>query len=348
MEETLTRVASLPDHVLDNQELLEGFALEAFEQAAAANLPALFSEATYKKRPELLEGGVNATWVMLPLRRPRYKRCSRTFNVTITPQMAEAVESFENTPLSDYLQDQLGLPEGEDVEAEIHLFEVLPGGTAADIARNESETPGLGAADEVTLSQLQPLTHEAAGVLPGRSRVSAGRLRPDSGMFVRSRLGNESSTWSLGRTAGDRRRTGGTAPCSPAGARQRRFSTPPSDRGARVGFPERGESSAARGPSPPAVAHRIAGGWLSPKLLGRRLPPILHGKSAAPVAHRASRALRPARSAAQVARPAPGDRAPGLHREDAGMAGRERSRSSPRPRPRSFSLPRRLRRTASR
>jgi hypothetical protein len=168
VEETLTRVASLPDHVLDNQELLEGFALEAFEQAAAANLPAVFPEATYRRRPELLEGGVNAAWVMLPLRRPRYKRCSRTYKVKITPHMAEAIEGFDDTPLSEYFQDQLGVPEGEDVEAEVHLYEVLPGGTAADIARNETETPGLGAADEVTLAQLQPLTHEAAGVLLGK------------------------------------------------------------------------------------------------------------------------------------------------------------------------------------
>jgi hypothetical protein len=179
VEETLTRVATLPDHILDNQELLEGFALEAFEQAAAANLPALFSDATYKKRPELLEGGVNAAWVMLPLRRPRYKRCSRTYNVKITPHMAESIESFEDAPLSEYLQDQLGLPEGEDVEAELHLFEVLPGGTAADIARNETETPGLGAADEVTLAQLQPLTHETAGVLLGRPGLGR-RLWPGS------------------------------------------------------------------------------------------------------------------------------------------------------------------------
>jgi hypothetical protein len=181
VEETLTRVASLPDHVLDNQELLEGFALEAFEQAAAANLPAVFSDATYKKRPELLEGGVNAAWIMLPLRRPRYKRCSRTYNVKITPHMAEAIESFEDAPLSEYFQDQLGIPEGEDVEAELHLFEVLPGGTAADIARNETETPGLGAADEVTLSQLQPLTHEAASVLLGKPGLGRN-LWPGSGV----------------------------------------------------------------------------------------------------------------------------------------------------------------------
>ena len=68
VEETVNRVASLPDHILDNQELLEGFALEAFEQAAAANLPAVLSEATYRQRPELLEAGVNAAWMLMPLR----------------------------------------------------------------------------------------------------------------------------------------------------------------------------------------------------------------------------------------------------------------------------------------
>ena len=101
-----------------------------------------FSDATYRKRPDLLEGGVNAAWVMLPARRPRYKRCSRTFNVTITPQMAEAIESFEGAPLSEYFQDQLGMAEGEDVEAEVHLYEVVAGGTAADIARSEDGNAG--------------------------------------------------------------------------------------------------------------------------------------------------------------------------------------------------------------
>jgi hypothetical protein len=183
LEETLVRVASLPNHVLDNQQLLEGFTLEAFEQAAAANLPALFADATYKKRPELLEGGVNASWVMVPLRRPRYKRCSRTFNVTITPHMAEAIEGFDGASLSEYFQDQLSLPEGEDLEAEIHLFEVIPGGTTTDIARHEAEVSGLGATDEATLSQLQPLTNEAAAVLLGKPALGRA-LRP--GVDVRT------------------------------------------------------------------------------------------------------------------------------------------------------------------
>ena len=37
VEDTVRRVAALPEYILDNQELLEAFALEAFEQAAAAN-----------------------------------------------------------------------------------------------------------------------------------------------------------------------------------------------------------------------------------------------------------------------------------------------------------------------
>ena len=56
VEETLNRVASLPDHILDNQELLEGFALEAFEQAAAANLPAVLSESTYQAAARTVGG----------------------------------------------------------------------------------------------------------------------------------------------------------------------------------------------------------------------------------------------------------------------------------------------------
>ena len=191
VEETINRVASLPDYVLDNPELLEGFALEAFEQAAAANLPAVFSESTYRKRPELLEAGLNAAWLMLPLRgRKRYKRCSRVFTVRISPHMANEVEGFEGAPLSEYLQDQLGVPEGAEVEAQVHLYETLPGTTVADIARGERETLGPGMADEVNASQLHPLTPRAAAVLlgkPGLGRDLSG-LSQGSNLAAGQRL----------------------------------------------------------------------------------------------------------------------------------------------------------------
>src|SRR4030095_4357273 len=125
-----------------------------------------------------LEGGVNAAWLLMPLRgRKRYKRCTRAFKVSITPNMAEEVESFEGVPLSDYLQDQLGLPEGAEVEAEVYLYEALPGTTVADIARSETETPGLGASDEAAVSQLHPLTPEAASALLGKPGLGRSPLQ---------------------------------------------------------------------------------------------------------------------------------------------------------------------------
>jgi len=176
VEEAARRVSALPDYVLDNQELLEGFALEAFEQAAAANLPPVLSEAVYRERPDLVESqSARTCWVMLPLRRrKRYKKCGRVFKVRISPFMADEIESFEG-PLADYLQEQLGVEEGAEVEAEVHLYETLPGTTLPDIAREESETP----------AQLHPLTPKAAGLLLGEPRLGRN-LPPGTG---RMRIG---------------------------------------------------------------------------------------------------------------------------------------------------------------
>ena len=169
IEETVGRVAALPDYVLDNHELLEAFALEAFEQAAAANLPAVLPRAIYRQRPDLLEAGVNAGWVLLPLRgRKRYKRCTRVFNVRVSPHMADEVESFEGATLSDYLQDQLGMPEGDEVDAQLNLYETLAGTSLADIVRGERETFGTGLSDEANAAQLHPLTPDAAAVMLGK------------------------------------------------------------------------------------------------------------------------------------------------------------------------------------
>jgi hypothetical protein len=177
VEETVRRVSALPEYVLDNQELLEGFVLEAFEQAAAANLPPVLSDAVYRERPDLLESqNVKTCWIMVPLRRrKRYKKCGRTFKVRISPYMADEIESFEG-PLADFLQDQLGVEEGAEIEAEVHLYETLPGTTLPDIAREESETPGMGAAGTQGAAQLHPLTPKAAGLLLDEPRM--GRNLP--------------------------------------------------------------------------------------------------------------------------------------------------------------------------
>lgn len=176
VEETLRRVSALPDYVLDDRELLEGFALEAFEQAAAANLPPVLSDAVYQQRPDLLEARHSRTcWVMLPLRRPkRYKKCARTFKVRITPYTADEIESFEG-PLADYLQEQLGVEEGAEVEAEVQLFEALPGATLPEIAQAEARA-NTGSSGSVGAADLHPLTPRAAGLLLGEPRL--GRHAP--------------------------------------------------------------------------------------------------------------------------------------------------------------------------
>ena len=182
VEETMARVAALPPEVHADRELLEAFTLEAFEAAAAANLPAVLSEATYEQRPELLEAGIDAAWPMLPATGGprRYKRCTQVFTVPLSPHLAAELESFEGAPLADFVQDQLGLPDHEELQAEVVLYEALPGTTLADIARGERETLGPGLADEALVEQLHPLTPQAAAALlhrPGLGRAWWARSR---------------------------------------------------------------------------------------------------------------------------------------------------------------------------
>jgi hypothetical protein len=168
VEDTVGRIAALPEYILDDQELLEGFVLEAIEDAAAANLPPVLSEEAYRMRPKLREArNLRGTWIGLPLRgRKRcYKKYSRIIRTKITPHKALAVESFGGIPLAEFLEEQLGVAPGEDVEAEMHLFESIPGTTLSEVARMEEDTPGLGSAEAYT--QLHPLTVEAAGLLLG-------------------------------------------------------------------------------------------------------------------------------------------------------------------------------------
>lgn len=171
VEETVRRVAALPDYVLDNQELLEGFALEAFEQAAAANLPQVLSEEVYRKRPELGEArNLRGVWVMMPLGQwKRYKKFSRKIPARIMPHKVSSIETFEGTSLGEFLEETLGVAPGEEVEATVHLYESIPGTHLTDISRLEESSLGLTSQDGY--EQLHPLTSEAAGLLLGEPEL---------------------------------------------------------------------------------------------------------------------------------------------------------------------------------
>ena len=168
VEETVRRVAALPGHVLDSEDpaLLEAFALEAFEQSAAANLPLGLPAETYQQRPELLEARrIRGIWLRKPRR--RYKKFSKVLRARISPHKAARIRTFAGETLEDYFQDQLGLAPGDELDAHVHLYESTEGTLLSDLVRQE----GLGVVDPEAL--LHPLTPEVAGLLfeePGLGR----------------------------------------------------------------------------------------------------------------------------------------------------------------------------------
>jgi hypothetical protein len=167
VEDTVRRVADAPDYILDDQELLEGFVLEAFEHAAAANLPPILPEEIYKKRPELGDARkLQGVWTMMPRgRRKRYKKYSRIIPTRISPHKVASLETYEGIPLEEFLEEELDIDPGEEVEALVHLYEAIPGTKLSDIARLEENSAGL---DPSTYQQqLHPLTREAAELLLG-------------------------------------------------------------------------------------------------------------------------------------------------------------------------------------
>ncbi len=156
VEETMRRLPDLlSEEELEDQALLEGAVLEAFEGAAASCLPAALL------KPRLRETmGLNGAWVFWPASARRYRCRKYTLvpNVRITPQVARTVMTFGGIPLARILRDRYGLAEDRSIDARLHLYEASPGARVFEIARADRDVPGLGTSPEL----LQPLTPEAA------------------------------------------------------------------------------------------------------------------------------------------------------------------------------------------
>jgi hypothetical protein len=172
VEDTVRRLGELDEFALDDETLLEGAIYEAFEEAAAANLP----QALLK--PQVREAaGVNGVWTPLPLGGVKaYKRYSRPLETTVTPQIARRLPSWGGVPLADVLRARYEV-EGP-VRAVAHLYEAIPGTRLARIARQEgSRTDRLAGS-----SEFHPLTPQAAGMLfgePGLGRTVGEAFEDD-------------------------------------------------------------------------------------------------------------------------------------------------------------------------
>jgi hypothetical protein len=158
-EDTVRRLADLPEEAFDDATRLESELTRSFYEAAASNFPPQLL------RPDLpqLETSLEATWVPRPHRRYRYKKYSRIFDVTITPQIAAALKTFGGDSLDAVLRDQLGV--SFPVRARLHLYEVIPGTWLGQVASADRSAGGLGSRGSAGWRNMHPLTPETAGLL---------------------------------------------------------------------------------------------------------------------------------------------------------------------------------------
>ena len=103
----------------------------------------------------------------------RYKVFTRKFRKIASPHQLSELETQDGVPLSSFLEEQLGMAPGEEAEAIVHLYEVLPGASLSEIARHETHIPKLNGTD--AQEQFHPLTREAASVLTGEPALGRDR-----------------------------------------------------------------------------------------------------------------------------------------------------------------------------
>lgn len=169
VEDTIRRVATEPEYILDNPTLLQVAVQEAFESAAATNFP------DDMLKPGLREtSDINALWAPMPLREGRkyYKKYVRVLDATITPETAKMITTFGGKTLAHFLYQRLRLPADQPVKAKVHLYEAIPGTWLSHISRLEN-VPGLGSKGRQAWSRLHPLTRQAALALLRQSGLGS-------------------------------------------------------------------------------------------------------------------------------------------------------------------------------
>jgi hypothetical protein len=183
VEDTVTRVVQrAPAEAWESEALLEAYVQEAFLESASAHFPDPLI------REELHESSnASGAWVPLPAgrRRKRYKKYTRVIDVSITPQVANAVKTFGGTSLDAFLRDRMGVSIPRALRARVHLYEAIPGTRLSLIALHENGVSGLGNARRGAWSLFHPLTPEAAGLLLNEPRL--GTPTPAS-FLVRRRV----------------------------------------------------------------------------------------------------------------------------------------------------------------
>jgi hypothetical protein len=160
VQETVQNMGTLSEATIQDQEALTMQLLEAFETAVANNFPPKYVKE--QLRPTTQPG----VWVMMPRKGPKhmYKKFTKVFNITIDPQSAQAVKTFRDLPLANFLKDKLSLDPTKPIQAKVHLYETIPGTKISKISKFEN-VPGFNASQPHAWVQLHPLNKQAASLL---------------------------------------------------------------------------------------------------------------------------------------------------------------------------------------
>lgn len=182
LEETIGQVASLPAESLDEPLRVEAELQQAFAEAAARHLPRQLLRPDLDAHETVGESGV---WVLMPrTARPflRYRKYSRPYMVSIAPQQARAIVLADGETLEERLLD--GGVGSWPVQAEVHLYEAIPGTQLGHLAAFEGE------GQAASTDEFEELTPETAALLIGEPGLGRGpgtprgrRLQPGKRLF---------------------------------------------------------------------------------------------------------------------------------------------------------------------
>jgi hypothetical protein len=190
-EDTVRDVLGMEEGALDSELLLEAAIQESFREAALRHLPA---EVLRSDLVAAESEGEHGVWVMMPRRGSvrRYKKYSQTIPVRIGEPLATRIILGEGDTLADRLLDA-GVSQFP-VEAELHLYEALPGAELGHLAAFELDDADVSVAEGIRefdqLSPARPLPLPAPGArrVPARVRSRAGRGAPPGTRWVRIRV----------------------------------------------------------------------------------------------------------------------------------------------------------------
>jgi hypothetical protein len=173
IEDTVRRLAENEDYILENEDLMQLAAAEAFGGAVASHFPQRFVRPGLRQAPSI--GG---TFVA---RRPRsvrtYRKYSRTPDVELTAQIADALPTFGNTTVGAVLR---AAGATFPIRARMHIYQSVSGTTLPRMIRvDRANASGRSRA----AAQVHPLTPHAAGLLLREPKLGVA-VAPN---FLRSR-----------------------------------------------------------------------------------------------------------------------------------------------------------------